>query len=69
MRGILGFDAIGFCDATLPEEARTRLRQFVEDGRHGTMSWMEQRIRPARRPQGALARGSQRDLTRPVLCT
>ncbi|CDG40187.1 MULTISPECIES: tRNA epoxyqueuosine(34) reductase QueG [Asaia] len=40
----LGFDAIGFCDATLPEEARTRLKQFVEDGRHGTMSWMEQRI-------------------------
>lgn len=40
----LGFDAIGFCDASLPEEARIRLRQFVEDGRHGTMSWMEQRI-------------------------
>ncbi|AOX20336.1 tRNA epoxyqueuosine(34) reductase QueG [Kozakia baliensis] len=40
----LGFDAVGFCRAELPDEARARLREFVKAGRHGTMGWMEQRL-------------------------
>jgi epoxyqueuosine reductase len=39
----LGFDAIGFADATLPPEARARLDAFLAAGHHGTMGWMEAR--------------------------
>jgi epoxyqueuosine reductase len=39
----LGFDAVGFCEALLPPEARARLDAFVEGGAHGTMAWMETR--------------------------
>jgi epoxyqueuosine reductase len=40
----LGFDAVGFCDAHLGPEARTRLQAFVESGRYGDMGWLATRI-------------------------
>ena len=36
----LGFDAIGFAQATYLEDDDRRLI-WLEDGRNGTMSWME----------------------------
>jgi epoxyqueuosine reductase len=39
----LGFDAVGFADATLPPEVRARLDAFLAAGHHGTMGWMEAR--------------------------
>ncbi|HVJ35522.1 MAG TPA: tRNA epoxyqueuosine(34) reductase QueG [Terriglobia bacterium] len=37
----LGFDAVGFAPATLAETARQDLAQFIEEGRHGEMQWLE----------------------------
>ena len=37
----LGFDACGFASATEPWPAGERLAQFVAEGRHGEMDWME----------------------------
>ena len=37
----LGFDAIGFAQATYLEDDDRRLSTWIEDGRNGTMSWME----------------------------
>ena len=37
----LGFDAIGFAQATYLEDDDRRLSTWLEDGRNGTMSWME----------------------------
>jgi epoxyqueuosine reductase len=46
----LGFDAVGFAEAHLPEEARERLDRFLAAGMHGEMGWMadraEQRAHP-----------------------
>ncbi len=39
----LGFDAVGFARAHLPDETRARLARFLADGHHGTMGWMEAR--------------------------
>jgi epoxyqueuosine reductase len=39
----LGFDAVGFAEATLPPEARARLDAFLAAGHHGTMGWMAAR--------------------------
>jgi epoxyqueuosine reductase len=39
----LGFDAIGFCDATLGPEARARLGAFLAAGQHGDMGWLADR--------------------------
>ena len=39
----LGFDAVGFTEAHLPDEARERLDRFLADGMHGGMGWMESR--------------------------
>lgn len=36
-----GFDAVAIASATQPWEAGTRLAQFVDQGHHGTMAWME----------------------------
>jgi len=47
----LGFDAIGFCSATLPPETRRRLNTFVSAGRHGGMGWMEERVDQRAHPQ------------------
>lgn len=46
----LGFDAVGFSAAALPESARKKFDQFLEAGRHGDMDWLagraEQRTHP-----------------------
>ncbi|MBD0272817.1 MAG: tRNA epoxyqueuosine(34) reductase QueG, partial [Acetobacteraceae bacterium] len=46
----LGFDAAGFAEAHLPDEARERLDRFLGAGMHGEMAWMasraEQRAHP-----------------------
>ena len=39
----LGFDAVGFCAATLGAEASARLADFLAAGWHGGMGWMEPR--------------------------
>jgi len=47
----LGFDAIGFCSATLPPETRQRLNAFISAGRHGGMGWMKERADQRAHPQ------------------
>jgi epoxyqueuosine reductase len=46
----IGFDAIGFCQASLGPEIRERLIQFIHAGHHGDMGWLaarsEQRSHP-----------------------
>jgi epoxyqueuosine reductase len=37
----LGFDAVGFAPANLSNEARGDLAQFITEGRHGEMHWLE----------------------------
>jgi epoxyqueuosine reductase len=37
----VGFDACGFASVTEPWLAASRLTEFVQNGRHGTMDWME----------------------------
>ncbi|MCS6890571.1 MAG: tRNA epoxyqueuosine(34) reductase QueG [Rhodovarius sp.] len=39
----LGFDAVGFTRARLPEEVRARLFAHLAAGEHGSMAWMERR--------------------------
>jgi epoxyqueuosine reductase len=39
----IGFDAVGFAEARLPEEARVRLDAFLDAGMHGGMGWMAER--------------------------
>ena len=39
----LGFDAAGFAPPTLPANHGESLKQYVDEGRHGTMAWMETR--------------------------
>jgi epoxyqueuosine reductase len=36
----LGFEAVRFAAAALPQAARADLARFLEDGRHGGMDWM-----------------------------
>ena len=40
---VLGFDAIGFAPATLSPARREALREYLADGRHGGMGWMQSR--------------------------
>ncbi len=47
----LGFDALGVADATAPWPAGARLQQFVDDGRHATMAWMETTLERRAHPQ------------------
>ncbi len=47
----LGFDAIAFTRAHLPEEARERLARFVAEGQHGNMAWMEARLEQRAHPR------------------
>ncbi len=39
----LGFDAIGFAPATLRDEARQGLAEFLDSGHHGDMGWLADR--------------------------
>ena len=47
----LGFDAVGFCKAELGPDVARNLREFVAQGHHGTMEWMETRIEERAHPQ------------------
>ncbi len=53
----LGFDAVGFARARKLEEEESRLEQWLKEGRHGTMQWMEnhfeKRLDPRRLVPGA----------------
>jgi epoxyqueuosine reductase len=46
----LGFDAVGFTEAHLPDTVRTRLDAFLAEGHYGTMGWLAgraaQRVQP-----------------------
>jgi epoxyqueuosine reductase len=39
----IGFDAVGFARASLNAQTRERLRNFLAEGRHGSMGWLEER--------------------------
>ncbi|MEO1253166.1 MAG: tRNA epoxyqueuosine(34) reductase QueG [Pseudomonadota bacterium] len=47
----LGFDAVGFAGADLPNATAERLKAFLDQGRHGTMQWMETRADQRSHPQ------------------
>ncbi|WP_206930627.1 tRNA epoxyqueuosine(34) reductase QueG [Roseococcus thiosulfatophilus] len=47
----LGFDAVGFTRAHLPEEARARLDASLAAGQHGSMEWMERRVEQRAHPR------------------
>ncbi|MEX0680872.1 MAG: tRNA epoxyqueuosine(34) reductase QueG [Balneolales bacterium] len=53
----LGFDTIGFARAQHLEEEESRLEQWLREGRHGTMQWMEnhfdKRVDPRKLVPGA----------------
>jgi epoxyqueuosine reductase len=48
----LGFDACGFASAADPWPAGARLEQFVAEGLHGTMDWMEETLPRRAHPTG-----------------
>ncbi len=39
-----GFSSVGICDPGSIPEAPARLGEFLENGRHGTMGWMAERV-------------------------
>lgn len=47
----LGFDAVGFTRAHLPEAARARLDASLAAGHHGDMEWMERRVEQRAHPR------------------
>ncbi len=47
----LGFDAVGFTRALLPEAARARLEASLDAGHHGGMDWMERRVEQRAQPR------------------
>ena len=50
----LGFDAIGIAPAADAWPAGARLQEFIEEGRHGDMSWLADErdgVRPREHPQ------------------
>lgn len=53
----LGFDAVGFAKARRLVEEESRLEEWLKEGRHGTMQWMEnhfdKRVDPRRLVPGA----------------
>jgi epoxyqueuosine reductase len=51
----IGFDAVGFCQADLGPEARTRLTHFIEAGYHGDMGWLASRTEQRSHPQSLWA--------------
>jgi len=58
----LGFDAVGIAKAELGPEMRTRLKDFVTQGHHGTMGWLAERQDERSHPQ------SLWPLARSVIC-
>ncbi len=47
----LGFDAVGFAEAALGPEARTRLADFLAAGQHGDMGWLASRAEERAQPR------------------
>ena len=47
----LGFDAVGFCRASLGPEVRARMAAFLAAGMHGQMGWLENRAEQRAHPQ------------------
>jgi epoxyqueuosine reductase len=47
----LGFAAVGFCDASLPESVRDRLIAFISAGYYGDMGWLADRSEPRSHPK------------------
>lgn len=47
----IGFDAVGFCKASLGPEARDRLGDFIQAGYHGEMGWLAERSEQRSHPQ------------------
>lgn len=48
----LGFAACGFTSAQENEERARRLEEWLGEGHHGSMEWMESRLHHRRSPQG-----------------
>jgi epoxyqueuosine reductase len=48
----IGFDAVGFCQASLGPEVRHRLIQFIQAGYCGDMGWLAARSEQRSNPQG-----------------
>jgi epoxyqueuosine reductase len=46
----LGFDVVGFAPATLGENARDRLADYISNGYHGDMGWLAERIQQRSQP-------------------
>jgi epoxyqueuosine reductase len=53
----LGFDAVGIASAREPWPASARLEEFLREGRHGDMSWMEAYAAPASSPANSVPAG------------
>jgi epoxyqueuosine reductase len=47
----LGFDAVGFCRASLGHEVRQRLAQFIQAKHYGDMGWLADRSEQRSHPQ------------------
>jgi epoxyqueuosine reductase len=47
----LGFDAVGFAPASLAEEARAGLHDFLAAGHHGAMGWLAERTEARSHPR------------------
>ncbi len=47
----IGFDAIGFCPASLGPEVRERLIHFIGEGFHGDMGWLASKCEQRSHPQ------------------
>jgi epoxyqueuosine reductase len=47
----LGFDAVGFCEASLGPEAKERLTGFIQAGYHGDMGWLAAKLEQRSHPQ------------------
>ena len=47
----LEFDDIGFCEAKIPKELSKHLKEFVSEGRHGSMSWLSNTLERRLQPQ------------------
>jgi epoxyqueuosine reductase len=47
----LGFDDIGFCKATISKSASRHLKEFIYEGRHGSMQWIADTIERRSHPK------------------
>jgi epoxyqueuosine reductase len=47
----IGFDAIGFCQASLGPDIREKLTEFLQSGFHGDMGWLAARAEARSHPQ------------------